>query len=123
MLGHSLGKPVYVKFDQFELTGRNEDFTLCRQWLDNNKNRIMSEIGASNITSNGSNITVTLNNGQQQNYTWHHHQDARTMMLVEQDIHNATRHSGGRHVINHNNYILNTGRTDTEGFVFYLSPY
>lgn len=28
-------------------------------------------------------------------YTWHHHQDGRTMQLVPTDIHRATGHTGG----------------------------
>ncbi|MEJ2046408.1 MAG: HNH endonuclease, partial [Reinekea sp.] len=33
-------------------------------------------------------------------YTWHHHQDGKTMELVPQNIHNATGHTGGVAVIN-----------------------
>jgi hypothetical protein len=28
-------------------------------------------------------------------YTWHHHQDARTLLLVPIDVHEAVRHAGG----------------------------
>lgn len=28
-------------------------------------------------------------------YTWHHHQDMRTMLLVPTELHNAVRHAGG----------------------------
>jgi len=28
-------------------------------------------------------------------YTWHHHQDTRTMLLVPIDLHDAVRHAGG----------------------------
>jgi A nuclease of the HNH/ENDO VII superfamily with conserved WHH len=28
-------------------------------------------------------------------YTWHHHQDARTMQLVPIELHDAVRHAGG----------------------------
>jgi hypothetical protein len=28
-------------------------------------------------------------------YTWHHHQDGRTMQLVPKDLHLAVRHAGG----------------------------
>jgi RHS repeat-associated protein len=28
-------------------------------------------------------------------YTWHHHQDGKTMLLVPSDLHNAVRHTGG----------------------------
>jgi RHS repeat-associated protein len=30
-----------------------------------------------------------------ENYVWHHHQDGRTMQLVERDIHRETGHDGG----------------------------
>ena len=29
------------------------------------------------------------------NYTWHHHQDGKTMMLVRTDVHTGLSHSGG----------------------------
>jgi len=28
-------------------------------------------------------------------YTWHHHQDTRTMQLIPKDLHRAVRHAGG----------------------------
>jgi hypothetical protein len=28
-------------------------------------------------------------------YTWHHHQDGKTMQLVPRDIHSQTGHTGG----------------------------
>lgn len=33
-------------------------------------------------------------------YTWHHHQDGKTMMLVEKDIHREFTHSGGVSAVN-----------------------
>jgi A nuclease of the HNH/ENDO VII superfamily with conserved WHH/Pretoxin HINT domain len=38
-----------------------------------------------------------------QGYTWHHHQDGRTMQLVPQDIHSAVKHTGGAAVIKSQN--------------------
>lgn len=32
-------------------------------------------------------------------YTWHHHQDGRTMQLVPTDLHRAVKHTGGAAVI------------------------
>ena len=29
------------------------------------------------------------------NYTWHHHHDGKTMLLVPRDIHDAVKHTGG----------------------------
>lgn len=33
-------------------------------------------------------------------YTWHHHQDGKTMMLVDEDIHREFRHIGGQSKVN-----------------------
>lgn len=33
-------------------------------------------------------------------YTWHHHQDCKTMILVPAELHQAVRHSGGAEKIN-----------------------
>ncbi|GIG60587.1 hypothetical protein Lfu02_49590 [Longispora fulva] len=35
-------------------------------------------------------------------YTWHHHQDGRTMQLVPTDIHEAVRHAGGVAIVKGN---------------------
>jgi hypothetical protein len=32
-------------------------------------------------------------------YTWHHHEDAKTMMLVSEKIHDAVKHTGGVSVL------------------------
>jgi hypothetical protein len=32
-------------------------------------------------------------------YTWHHHQDQRTMQLVPKDLHRAVRHAGGASIM------------------------
>ena len=37
------------------------------------------------------------------NYTWHHHQDGKTMILVDEDIHREFRHIGGQSTINGRN--------------------
>lgn len=34
-------------------------------------------------------------------YTWHHHQDGKTMLLVPTDLHSAVRHTGGVSTIRH----------------------
>ncbi len=43
--------------------------------------------------------------GTPKGYTWHHHQDTQTMMLIPKDIHNAVRHTGGAAVIDQNSKI------------------
>ena len=32
-------------------------------------------------------------------YTWHHHENGKTMMLVEQSLHNSVTHTGGAALI------------------------
>ena len=32
-------------------------------------------------------------------YTWHHHQDGKTMQLIPSDVHNGVRHTGGAAII------------------------
>lgn len=36
-------------------------------------------------------------------YTWHHHEDGKTMMLVDEDIHREFRHIGGQSKVNGKN--------------------
>ncbi|QXE03496.1 HNH endonuclease [Terribacillus sp. DMT04] len=36
-------------------------------------------------------------------YTWHHHEDGKTMMLVDEDIHREFRHLGGQSKVNGKN--------------------
>lgn len=36
-------------------------------------------------------------------YTWHHHQDGETMILVDKDIHNEFKHTGGQAKVNGKN--------------------
>ncbi|OMG02155.1 RHS-family protein [Paenibacillus sp. FSL R7-0333] len=36
-------------------------------------------------------------------YTWHHHEDGKTMILVDEDIHREFRHIGGQSAVNGKN--------------------
>jgi len=38
-------------------------------------------------------------NARHPGYTWHHHQDRSTMLLLPRDLHDAIRHTGGVSVI------------------------
>lgn len=38
-----------------------------------------------------------------QGWTWHHHQDGKTMQLVPTDLHDAVRHSGGASILRNKN--------------------
>lgn len=37
-------------------------------------------------------------------YTWHHHEDGKTMLLVPTDLHSQVRHSGGASILRSNEY-------------------
>jgi hypothetical protein len=39
-------------------------------------------------------------NGVTQRYTWHHHEDGKTLMPVVEKFHKAATHSGGTSIIN-----------------------
>ena len=46
------------------------------------------------MINNGSNVDVTVN-GQTNTYTWHHHQDGKTLMPVLTSVHSNVAHTGG----------------------------
>ena len=46
----------------------------------------------------GSPVELTKN-GIKTKYTWHHHENGKTMMLVEQNVHNSVTHTGGAAII------------------------
>ncbi|WP_050923483.1 HNH endonuclease [Vibrio harveyi] len=49
---------------------------------------------------------LNLNEYDQKNMVWHHHQDGKTLMLVPRNVHSTVNgglhHSGGRNVLRHN---------------------
>ncbi len=55
------------------------------------------------------NYHLTINNGQYANYTWHHHQDTKSMMLVPKAVNNpgsqfgGVPHTGGAAIVRHIN--------------------
>ncbi len=53
------------------------------------------------------NYHLTVNNGQYANYTWHHHQDTKSMMLVPKVVNNpnmgGVSHTGGAAIVRHVN--------------------
>jgi A nuclease of the HNH/ENDO VII superfamily with conserved WHH len=53
------------------------------------------------------NYHLTVGNGQYANYTWHHHQDTKSMMLVPKAINNpaagGVAHTGGAAIVKHVN--------------------
>ena len=59
-------------------------------------------------------VNSTYVNISGKNYTWHHHEDCQSMMLVEQDVHSfrfgGLNHTGGSAVIEHNSQQLITNQ-------------
>lgn len=41
------------------------------------------------------NRLANIRGGTPVDYTWHHHQDTRTMLLIPTEVHEAVRHAGG----------------------------
>ncbi|MCI1696860.1 HNH endonuclease [Aneurinibacillus aneurinilyticus] len=46
---------------------------------------------------------VPASNKPPDGYTWHHHEDGKTMILVDEDIHREFRHIGGQSTVNGKN--------------------
>jgi hypothetical protein len=67
-----------------------------------------------NVTFSGQNVDI---DGKK--YTWHHHEDSQTMMLVETKIHDTFRHTGSNSIIEHNTKAFKDSPDDV---VFFPSP-
>ena len=78
--------------------GHIDDFKDANNWLQNNLNQIAEPIQFPN--GENSSFLRILKDGQWNEYTWHHHQDGKTLLLVERAIHNGTGHTGGGLLIN-----------------------
>jgi hypothetical protein len=53
--------------------------------------------------SKNSDPPVPASNKPPEGYTWHHHEDGKTMILVDEDVHREFRHIGGQSTINGKN--------------------
>lgn len=92
------GNPLAKKFSG--LKGEND------RLFDNNKaNTWLQQSGYLNDFDSywvhptyGSPVKLTKN-GVEKAYTWHHHENGKTMMLVEQSVHNSVQHIGGASLI------------------------
>jgi len=88
------GSNTYVRSDN--LTGNYE--------LDNAiaNEELLRRLGAENIwinpEGNGSPVSIKVD-GKWKKFTWHHHQDGKTMIPVLQDVHRNFNHSGGKQAI------------------------
>ena len=76
----------------------SDDFRDANQWLQNNLSQITEPVQFPNGET--SSFLRILKNNKWQEYTWHHHQDGKTLILVEQAIHNGAGHTGGGLFIN-----------------------
>ena len=75
---HPTVKPVEIKFAN--PVNRGEDFKNANLKARLNKN---------------SNPPVPSSNRPPDGYTWHHHEDGKTMVLVEKKVHSEFSHVGG----------------------------
>lgn len=118
------GKPIAIKFplvskdaqgdDIFTLKGNktSTDFTKANNALQ--KALTSNPNHGLNVTFSGQNVDI---DGKK--YTWHHHEDSQTMMLVETKIHDTFRHTGSNSIIEHNTKAFKDSPDDV---VFFPSP-
>jgi hypothetical protein len=78
--------------------GHIDDFRDANNWLQNNLSQLTEPVQFPN--GEDSSFVRILKDGKWQEYTWHHHQDGKTLLLVERAIHNGTGHTGGGLLIN-----------------------
>ncbi|MFA0964001.1 HNH endonuclease [Roseivirga sp. BDSF3-8] len=88
------GSNTYVKSDN--LTGNYEyDNAIANKDL-------ITKLGAENVwvnpAGNGSPVSIKVNDKWVE-FTWHHHQDGKTMIPVRKEVHSAFSHSGGKQAI------------------------
>ncbi|MEM9917957.1 MAG: HNH endonuclease [Bacteroidota bacterium] len=74
----------------------NKDFTPAYQWL---KEKFKNDTNIKFSGKNGGAFDITINNVKRR-YTWHHHEDGKSMIPVLQSIHSAANpHTGGASLI------------------------
>jgi hypothetical protein len=100
---HSPGKEYAFKSDD-ALKGHDPNLPPNVVRPDNAfaNNSLTSKFGEDNVVvlhPTGSPIKVKIDGKWEGPYTWHHHQDGQTMMLVNQKTHNTFKHTGGNDVI------------------------
>ena len=74
-------------------TDLKPDFNLA------NQNLLTNGIEINVLHSSGSPILIKIDGKWEGPFTWHHHQDGKTLLPVKQDIHNSMSHTGGDSVI------------------------
>jgi hypothetical protein len=99
---YSPGKNYSIKSD--DLIGRSPNPGPQNLHPDFEKanTELISRYGANNVLvlhPTGSPIRININGVWQGPFTWHHHQDGKTMMPVIQSVHSVFVHSGGADII------------------------
>ena len=84
---HSLGKDFTYKADDLVGTSTSTDFTKATNWL-------KSKYPDKSIERVGTQVEI-----DGKIYIWHHHQDGKSLMPVDPNVHKAFKHSGGNTVI------------------------
>jgi hypothetical protein len=79
-------------FHVSDLNGKGTDFSRATTWLINQK-------GASVVRESGATAIEIFENGVWNKYTWHHHEDCKTLMPVLSEVHNKFSHTGGAAMI------------------------
>ncbi len=78
------------------MDGSNEDYLKAYEKLKD----VIRE-GNIQFTNNfGSSFKIKKNGEWSETYTWHHHEDGKSMVPVLQNMHNSHAHTGGRSVVN-----------------------
>lgn len=89
---YSPGKSHFYKSDDLVGNGTTTDFTKA-----NNK---LESLFPGKAVASGQKIKIDINgDGNFVEFTWHHHQDGKTMIPVRTDVHSKTAHTGGTAII------------------------
>jgi hypothetical protein len=106
------GSPLANKFDNLKgNNNRNFDNKAANDWLFDNSG-LLNDFDDVYLPNNNrmSSWLKLKKNGQWKEYTWHHHENGETMMLVERAVHSKVSHVGGASLIS------NGATTSIEGY-------
>ena len=93
------GSPLAKKFDGLKGNlNRDFDSDIANTWLQNSGH--LDDFEDVYFPNGNISSWVSLKkNGKWTKYTWHHHENGKTLMLVEQAVHNSLSHTGGATLI------------------------
>jgi hypothetical protein len=104
-----------VPFNQYGFPNM-ESFSARTVRINNMDGTVPNDFAKANMEAFGvadKDYHLTVNNGQYANYTWHHHEDTKSMMLVPKNINNPANsgvaHTGGAAIVSHNNNLPQGG--------------